>query len=178
MSVGFGFSVGDFLAALELVGTVIDALRESSHARDAFRSLIDELYTLQTALLYVKRLDPGNGNRVEKIALFNTATQCQLTIDSFYRRIQKYQPHLQQDGTGSRIKDGWAKIKWAVCKKDDLDTFRTEIRGHTTSLQVLMLSIQMASTTIQGREQKSQNDGLAHRIQNFSSQAGHSEYRH
>jgi len=29
MSVGFGFSAGDVIAALQLVSTVIDALRES-----------------------------------------------------------------------------------------------------------------------------------------------------
>lgn len=31
-------------------------------------------------------------------------------------------------------------------------TFRAEIRGHTTSFQILMLSTHMASPTIQGRE--------------------------
>ena len=71
MSVGFGFSVGDFLAALKLVGTVIDALRESSHASSSFRSLINELYALEYVLL-----DLDDGHNFEKHALRQAASQC------------------------------------------------------------------------------------------------------
>lgn len=76
MSVSFGFSVGDFLAALRLVGTVIDALRESSHASSSFRSLINKLYALETALLHVKLLDLELGHNSEKVALQQAALQC------------------------------------------------------------------------------------------------------
>ena len=51
MSVGFGFSVGDFIAALELVSTVIDALRQSGEASVEYRELLRQLYGLETALL-------------------------------------------------------------------------------------------------------------------------------
>jgi hypothetical protein len=105
MSVGFGFSVGDFLAAISLIGTVIDALRESSNSSSSFRSLINKLYGLETALLHVKSFDLDVGHNVEKIALRQAAAQCQRTIDAFYKKIQKYQPHLQGRGTDSKIKD-------------------------------------------------------------------------
>ncbi|RYO92937.1 hypothetical protein DL766_008435 [Monosporascus sp. MC13-8B] len=111
MSVGFGFSVGDFLAALKLVGTLIDALRESSHASSSFHSLISELYALESVLLRVKRLDFDDRHNVGKLALRQAASQCQRTTDAFWKEIQKYQPHLQQSGTDSRIRDGWAKVK-------------------------------------------------------------------
>lgn len=54
MSVGFGFSVGDFIAAIELVGTVIDALRSSGSAATEYRELVGQLLSLETALLQVK----------------------------------------------------------------------------------------------------------------------------
>lgn len=129
MSVGFGFSVGNSLAALNPVGTVNDALRETSEARTSFRSLIDEPYALESALLRVKRLDVGNSLYVEKLAL--------RTINVFYTKVQKYQPYLQQDGTNTRLKGAWARIKWATCRKGDVDTLRAEIRGHTSSIEVL-----------------------------------------
>lgn len=171
MPVGFGFSVGDFLAVLRLVGAVIDALRESSHSSSSFRSLINELYALETALLRVKRLDPDVGHIVEHVALREAASQCQRTIDEFYTKIQKYQPHLQRGGTESKLKDAWVKIKWAVCKKDDLDTFRAEIRGHTSSIEILLLTMQLEATTTQTRKQDSQHKSLSGRIQEFSCQA-------
>jgi hypothetical protein len=104
MTVGFGFSVGDFLAALELVGTVIDALRESSHAGSNFQSLIQELYALETALLHIKRLDLDESQHADQVALQNAACQYQRTIDAFYSKIRKYQPHLRGGGTNSRLR--------------------------------------------------------------------------
>ena len=47
MSAGFGFSIGDFLAALELVSTVIDALRDSGQAGNVYRELLHQLYSLE-----------------------------------------------------------------------------------------------------------------------------------
>ena len=44
MSVGFGFSAGDFIAALELVTTVVNALRESGDSSTEYQSLIKQLY--------------------------------------------------------------------------------------------------------------------------------------
>lgn len=170
MSVGFGFSVGDFLAVLKLVGTVIDALRECSSASSSFRSLINELYILESVLLGVKRLDLDISH-VKKVALQQAASQCQRTIETFYTKIQKYQPHLQQGGTASKRKDAWAKIKWATCKKDDVETFRAEIRGHTSSIEILLLTLQMEAATMHMRKQESQYKSLARAIQDLSFQA-------
>ena len=47
MSVGFGFSAGDFIAALELVGTVINALREAGGAGAQYRELINNFTPLR-----------------------------------------------------------------------------------------------------------------------------------
>lgn len=171
MAVGFGFSVGDFLAALRLVGTVIDAIRESSNANTSFRSLLNELYTLESVLLRVKRLDLDDCRNVDKLALQQAASQCQRTIDLFWKKMQKYQPHLQQVGTDLKIKDNWAKIKWAVCKKDDLATFQAQIRGHTSSIEILLLTVHMEATTIDARRQNSQHKSLASKIQDLSYQA-------
>ena len=169
MSVGFGFSVGDFLAALRLVGTVIDALRESSHASSSFRSLLNELYALESVLLRVKRIDLDDRHKVGKLALRQAASQCQRTIDIFWKEIQKYQPHLQQSGTDSRTRDAWAKVKWAVCKKNnDLETFRAQIRGHTSSIEILLLTVQMEATAMDTRKQDSHNNSLASKIQDLS----------
>ena len=168
---GFGFSVGDFIAVIKLVGTVIDALRDSPFASSSTRSLINELYALESALIQVKRLDPDVGHNFEKVALQQAASQCQRMIDAFYGKIQKDQCHLQQGGTDSKIKDAWVKIKWTVCKKEDLEKFRAEIRGHTSSITILLLALQMEATGVQTRKHDSQQKSLTCRMQDFSSQA-------
>jgi hypothetical protein len=149
MSVGFGFSVGDFISAIELVGTVIDALRSSGSAATEYRELVSQLLSLETALLQVKRLEFEEGQYMEVIALRQAAAQCQRTIDGFWKKAQKYQPHLSCDSNGgarshmSQLKAGLMKIKWAVCKKGDVEAFKADLKGHTESIVLLLATVQM-----------------------------------
>ena len=143
MPVAFGFSVGDFLSALQLVGTVIDALRESGGAGPEFRELIQELYTLESILLRVKRLELDGEQTSQVIALQQAASQCERTIHEFWRKMQKYQPYLRTQGSGSRFKDGLMKIRWTLCKQEDVASFKASLRGHTSSIELLLTTIQM-----------------------------------
>jgi hypothetical protein len=143
MSVGFGFSAGDFIAALDLVTTIVSALRESGGSSAEYQALVSQLYTLETALLRVKRLELDESQYAEVIALRQAAAQCQTTIDAFWKKIQKYQPSLREGGSGSRVKDSWRKVKWAVCKKEDVLKFKTDLMGHTESIELLLTTVQM-----------------------------------
>lgn len=69
MSVGFGFSIGDFIAAIELVGTVVDALRSSGQAGAEYGELVCQLLSLESALIQVKKLEVEEGAYEEVIAL-------------------------------------------------------------------------------------------------------------
>lgn len=142
MSVGFGFSAGDFIAALNLVHTVVDALRSSGDSSTEYRELISQLYTLETALISVKRIELDDTQHAEHVALMQAAAQCQRTIDAFWEKIKKYQPSLRSGGTGS-VKDGWRKIRWAVCRKEDLARFKADLTGHTESIEMLLTTVQM-----------------------------------
>ena len=143
MPVSFGFSAGDFIAAIELVATVIDALRDSGDAGSEYREIVRQLYSLETALLRVKRLEVDPAQNAELVSLQQAAAQCQRTIDNFWKKVQKYQPHLRARGSSSRLKDGWMKIKWAVCKKEDVARVKADLVGHTESIQLLLTAMQM-----------------------------------
>jgi hypothetical protein len=171
MAVGFGFSVGDFLAILNLVATIIDALRSASHSTSTFRGLLSELLTLEKTLIQVKSIDLDDSQRFEKVALYQAASQCQRSIDAFYGRIQKYQPHFSQAGATFSVKDGWMKIKWAMCEKKEVDGFRAEIQAHTSSIQVLLGALQANATAKQTRDQRMQYRSLVGTIQSFATQA-------
>lgn len=143
MSVGFGFSAGDFIAAIELVSTVVGALRESGDSSTEYQALISQLYTLETALLRVKQLRFDDIHRPEAVALEQAASQCQRTIDAFLQKISKYQPSLRAGGSGNTIKDVWRKVKWAVCKKEDLVKLKADLMAHTESIDMLLMVVQM-----------------------------------
>ena len=145
MSVNFGFSVGDFIAAIDLVRTVIDALRESGESGAHYGQLLGQLLCLETALLEVKRLEVDDTQHAELITLRQAAAQCQRTIDRFWNKAQRYYPYLASTtGTsGSQIRRGWMKVKWAVFQRDDLVGFSVDLAGHTASIQMLLSTIQM-----------------------------------
>jgi hypothetical protein len=149
MSVGFGFSVGDFLSAIALVGNVIDALRESGEAGAQYRELLRQLLSLETALILVKRVGPElrESQHAEYIALCRAVSQCHRTIDDFWSKSQKYQGPLSSGSSGSnstsRAKDVWAKIRWALCKKEDVARFKMDLFGHTEAIQLLITTAQM-----------------------------------
>ena len=155
MSVGFGFSAGDFIAALNLVRDVVDALQASSTARTEYRELLRQLYSLEAALQQVNRLelddtdDGGSslGRNSEIVALRQTAAQCQRTIDDFFVRIKSYQPYLTADGSmqkpTSRWKARWKKVQWTLCRKDDVAKLQADLIGHTESINLLLTTLQM-----------------------------------
>ena len=127
MSVGFGFSAGDVIAALDLVTTIVSALRESGGSSAEYQALVSQLYTLETALLRVKRLEIDESQYAEVIALRQAAAQCQTTIDAFWKKIQKYQPSLREGGS----------------EKDDILKLKTDLMGHTESIELLLTTVQM-----------------------------------
>ena len=143
MSAGFGFSTGDFIAALELVSTVLNALRESGGSSTEYQALISQLYTLETALLRVKRLDLDDVQHAEAIALRQAASQCQRTIDAFLAKIAKYQPSLRAGGSGNTVRDTWRKVKWALCRKEDVVRLRADLLAHTESIDMLLMTVHM-----------------------------------
>ena len=69
MSVGFGFSVGDFVAAIKIVATVSEALSSSSKSSVELRELFRQLHSLETAFREVKLLEVNESLHAEVLAL-------------------------------------------------------------------------------------------------------------
>jgi hypothetical protein len=143
MSVGFGFSVGDFLKVIELVISVRDALRESGEAGAQYGELMRQLDSLETALLHVKQLDLTTFKNGEGIALSHAVAHCGRTIEDFLNGVRKYQPHLKSGGSGSKAKDAIMKVRWALCKKDDVARFKLNLLGHTKNIELLLTTVHM-----------------------------------
>ena len=152
MTVPFGFSIGDFVAGIGLVRDVIEALRTSSSSTARYQGLMSELCTLERTLLEVKKLGLGDkqATRPERLdidalhgALRLAAVQCQGTISKLVRKVQKYEGHLSKNGSGSKWKDALRKVQWALLTDKDLEECKAEIRGHSTSITMLLTLTQL-----------------------------------
>jgi hypothetical protein len=143
MPVAFGFSVGDFISAIQLVHQLAEALKSASGSSAQFLELIRELHSLETALLLVKNVELLPSQYPQHVALQQAAVQCQDTIDQFLRKIQKYQPTLRLGGSKNPWTDAVHKIQWSLCRKEDVRTFRSMLTGHTSSINMLLTALQL-----------------------------------
>ena len=139
----FGFSVGDFVAGIELIRQLINALEDSAGSSAEYRELIKELYSLERALLEVKHLDLDASQYAQLVALRQAATQCQQTIDEFLSKLRKFQPAFRTGGAKSSWRDSLRKMEWALYKKEDVERFRAQLSGHTASINMLMMTVQL-----------------------------------
>ena len=99
MVVPFGVSVGDFIAGINLISTVINALQDSAGSSAEYKGVIRELRGLQSALEQVKDLDIDDEDQAR--ALCGVAAECEEAILQFLQKIKKYRPIL---GTGRSLK--------------------------------------------------------------------------
>jgi uncharacterized membrane protein len=143
MPVPFGFSVGDFISAIELIHDVIDALKDSSGSSADFQELIRELYSLERALLAVRALKVQPAQELQLDAIKQAATQCQIIVDTFLQKNRKFQPTLGAAESQHKWKGILHKIIWRVYRKEDVDQFRAARNGHTSSINMLLLTVQL-----------------------------------
>jgi hypothetical protein len=134
----FGFSVGDFIAAITLVKDLIDALQDSGGASDHFLSVIRELREVENALKGVRQLKERLGSYPQQAAIEQAAAQCRYCIDEFLKTITRFQPRLRLGGSGEMLRDGLRKIQWTLCRKRDAQAFLATLHGHRSSITVLL----------------------------------------
>lgn len=92
----------------------------------------------------------------QKAAICAAVSSCKGCIEEFLTRAAKYEPHLLRESRhgvttttsiaagGSR--DAWIagyrKIKWAVCKREDVTRFRAQLERHASSINMLLITFQ------------------------------------
>jgi hypothetical protein len=138
MSAGFGFSVGDFIRALELIAEVGKALRESRGAAHEYQQTIVELEGLGKALRYLESLQPSTSNAAHVNAVRGMAFACQLPLQEFLSKIHAYEASLGPLSRKNTIRGVSAKAKWALYMSKEVEKLRTVIAGKIISIQLLL----------------------------------------
>jgi hypothetical protein len=139
----FGFSIGDFIASINLIRELTKALEDGSGACAEFRLLIRELYTLEHALLEVKSLQQKDHHQQKLLALHQAASQCQNTILEFLNKIKRFQPSLSVVKSKESWRDRLRQIEWRLYKQDEVKNFRAQLAGHSASINILLITLQL-----------------------------------
>ena len=138
--VPFGLSFGDFVAAISLLKSLIDALDGTFGAKAEYRGLITELYCLERALVAIKEIEVQEKSR-EYDATQQAVRGCRECIDRFILKIASYQ---SLTAGKSSIKDHVRKITWAQCRKEHLHKFKEDLGIYVSAINVLLTTLQLS----------------------------------
>jgi len=137
-------AVGDFISTGLLIKDIVSALDELRGSAKSYRELIEGITLLgqvveQAAQVY-QDSQPSALDGLEDLVPIANATTVQIctSLQGFRDRISaKYSQSLVGGGSGNLLKDVSKKIQWRVEEKD-VEKFRTEILGYTTSMKLLL----------------------------------------
>lgn len=145
MAAPFGFSIGDFIAAINLSINIASALSTTSTSAARYRGLVSELYVLEKALIEVRNLRSDDqalpfSPEVETLhrASHFAASRCQATIDSLLINLKPYEGQLATNGKGNKWMKGWRKVRWVLLTEGEIEECRAEIRGHAASINMIL----------------------------------------
>ncbi|KAF7872152.1 hypothetical protein EAF04_003077 [Stromatinia cepivora] len=139
----FRFSIGDFIAGLQVIYDVVQSLKSSVGSTAHQHALTQELLSLEKVLAEIKALCPEICECSQLDLLKTITNQCQETIHQFYLKIKKYQPNLTPGGSGSLYKGIFRKIKWSLCEKGDIERFCKEIAGYVRLISMVLSMLQL-----------------------------------
>lgn len=147
MGVPFGFSVGDIIAGIGVIKTSIEAFSDTRGATKDHKQLSDTLTRLSESLELIQgiKVDPIQDAR-QREAIKRAVGLCQTCIEDFICSIAKYkiiQPGLQPTIWKSRVKTAAKKVQWALCKKEDIAKFRSELVLQYGYINVLLATLRM-----------------------------------
>ena len=141
MAVGFGFSMSDLFAALKIIKESLDAVDDKKGAVADYASLTSEVASLWDGLEAVEEIQCDPDLSEKQIAALKRAIDaCYDSVESFLESISAYQPHLGSNLSG--FTSNYRKIKWALCKKDDVAKFRGQLGRHISSINMLLITFQ------------------------------------
>lgn len=141
MAVGFGFSISDLFAGLKVIKDSVEAVHDTKGSPADYALLVTEIVSLEDGLEAVRELQSDQFlSEKQSSALERAVHLCQESIDEFLSTISKYQPHLNAKASG--IQSNYRKIKWALCKKDDVAKFRAQLGRHASSINMLLITFQ------------------------------------
>ena len=146
----FGFSVGDFITATDLVCNVVKSLKTAGGAKTTHRELCVDL-DLLTAALHRVRSHELEGHPNETAHLRQACEACLKKIFEFGKKIHKFQSTLQNGGSGDpilEVKKIWHKIEWGVLREDEVKDFKMDLAVPLQSVAIAQKNLLLTQVNL------------------------------
>ena len=138
----FGFSAGDFIAAIQLLKCVSRALKSTGGAAEDYQRTTAQLNNLVEILQCFQVLSHGDTGLDADHRIWEIADGCQNHLQGFLDRQTKYWNRLGPDSTSRwSLKTGIRKVRWALSTSKDVDVLWGAVRRDLDAIG-LALSLQ------------------------------------
>lgn len=153
----FGFSVGDFIAAINVVFDVIKAVDDAAGAKRSYQRLDAELLSLTDAMHNLKSLHVDTTLAAQKHAIEQVVLQCLTCVVEFRQRHNKFAETLGESGQARLAMNlltrpptswrmTWHKIEWALMKEKNVLSLRAELEAHKSTINMILGTIRWWAT--------------------------------
>lgn len=140
---GFGYSAGDFIAAVTLIAKVTKALKDVGGAREEYQALVGELDLLRQILAKLQAepdSTPDDSSLDHAFANF-ARQQTKVTVSELTQFLERLSKFNSSIGEGSR--HGWhrgipRKTQWAVHYASEVEKMRVKLG---TQLQIILVAL-------------------------------------
>ncbi|KAI1264953.1 hypothetical protein F5Y18DRAFT_388988 [Xylariaceae sp. FL1019] len=127
MPVAFGFSVGDFVALLNLIVKTCEALDDASGSSPEYQDVVRELRNFSSVITTLQQSTHGTGPNQATSQLPTTLSNCRNAVNDLNKFL------CSQNGMSSPIR----KVLWAIRGKPKLESLRLRILSNMMLLSVL-----------------------------------------
>lgn len=137
----FGFSVGDFVAATQLIADICSCLRSSSTS--GYKELVVELHNLKRALDEIEHLNCIPEQIAAVTAVKVAALTCRFPLNEFAAKMRKFEC-LEKEGMLSRPQriNLWKlKLEWGFTMEEEVQRLRTYLMAHVGSLNMRLMTL-------------------------------------
>ncbi len=134
----FGFSVGDFIAIIDLVQKVGKALHGQHGASAEYQRLVRNLQSLKLIFQYLKYLDQDEANRSLVNGIQAQAHEALKPLNDFLRKVAKYEKRLGLAPADGMISGSVRKAQWAITMEEEISKLQLYITLEVEKMNLLM----------------------------------------
>ena len=139
----FGVSVGDFIAAGNLIKDIVSALQSASTSNH--QELLFELHGLRRALHEIEHLHADPQQETEVSAVKVAALTCQYRLDDFARKLRKYESlgHSSKTSSVEKAKSWGLKLQWGFSMEAEVQSLRAYLIAHVGYLNMRLNTLNL-----------------------------------
>jgi hypothetical protein len=138
MTAPFGFSVGDFISAIQLIQNICEALKTAGGASNHYQRVLVELGGLRNVLDELQKIQPSEGDMGQINTLRAMVHACQLQLHDFFVKLEKYHRSLNPFSKRTALQSAARKTQWAVSMETETEKLRACIAANVVYINMFL----------------------------------------